>query len=217
MMKFALTPASLMSQRAAYWIGLLYSRLMKLKPMTQARKVVLAFEMNSTILKFIVLTTFALSAGLIHFSASADELGQLFTSPKERAVLNTLREHYDPKRQDHIEVQQSKIPVEAPSQIELNGVVERSDGKNAVWVNGKSTINTKQKGIHINSQNMSANKVRVRLTNPKRTVSMKPGEVYNPESGRVQDIYKVQENKPAKETTCISTRPAANNIALRCE
>jgi hypothetical protein len=167
--------------------------------------------------KLVALTGYVVFVGSVHCSATADELGRLFTTPKERAVLNTLREHYDPKRQDHIEVQQPKIPVETPNQLELNGVVERSDGKNTAWVNGKNTINKKQKGIHINSHNMSANNVQIRITNPNRSVTMKPGEIYNPESGRIQDSYKAQEQRPNEQASCISIRSAEHNIELRCK
>ena len=172
---------------------------------------------KSSAVKYIFLTGCTVLAWCILSSANADSLGRLFTTSKERALLNTLRERYDPKRQEPIEIQQPKIPVETPSQVKLNGVVERSDGRNAAWINGKSTLNTKQKGININSRNMSANNVQIRIANPNRSVSMKPGEVYNPESGRIQDSYKAQQQRSNKQPFCASTRSAGNNIELRCE
>jgi hypothetical protein len=66
--------------------------------------------------------------GLAPFSvASADSLGRLFFTPQERAHLNRVRNGTPLETQPAI--------VTVPSR--LDGFVERSSGKNTVWINGR--------------------------------------------------------------------------------
>lgn len=62
--------------------------------------------------------------GLAAAAWAADPLGRLFFTPDEREAL---------------ERQRARPPVEAapsPSGLTVNGLVQRSDGKAVVWVNG---------------------------------------------------------------------------------
>jgi hypothetical protein len=62
--------------------------------------------------------------GLAAAAWAADPLGRLFFTPDER---------------EQLERQRARPPVEArpaPSGVTVNGLVQRSDGKAVVWVNG---------------------------------------------------------------------------------
>jgi hypothetical protein len=58
--------------------------------------------------------------------AQADSLGKLFFTPQERATLDRFRDGTPPET--------PPVVPTAPSRVD--GFVERSSGKNAIWING---------------------------------------------------------------------------------
>ena len=68
------------------------------------------------------------SAILMLNTSSVFSLERLFTTPAERANLDS-----DRLRVDKVD---SKKPADAPQTLTVNGIVLPRDGKNQVWVNG---------------------------------------------------------------------------------
>ena len=67
-------------------------------------------------------------------AAAADEFGTLFTTPEERARLDRLRrgEPTVPAAPD--------TPAAARHKPALTGYVQRSDGRNTVWIDGRPVV-----------------------------------------------------------------------------
>lgn len=81
-----------------------------------------------------------------------------------------------------------KQPANAP--VKFNGFVKRSSGRSDAWVNGQ----------HVGSDQMltrkldSLNRMRIQVPDSNRIVRMKPGQVMDPISGRVGEVYEMQES-----------------------
>jgi len=67
-------------------------------------------------------------------NASAEELGRLFFTPKERATLNQ-------PQQTVTETPPEELKPASPSSSKMTGYVTRSDGPVTVWRNGKPKYN----------------------------------------------------------------------------
>ena len=89
--------------------------------------------------------TARLSAGLLLAACAlggavrADELGTLFYSPEERARMDQLRRgDVTPARAEGAEPQKT-VPARPPV---LTGYVQRSDGRDTVWIDGRPLVTT---------------------------------------------------------------------------
>ena len=100
--------------------------------------------------------------GLAHAEAekalSDQNLGRLFHSPQQRAVLDELRQ-----RNARIDREQSS------STISLQGIVRRSSGRNTVWLNGQAHSS------HIPVASFGDHSARV-FVGKNKTVELKVGE-----------------------------------------
>lgn len=75
-------------------------------------------------------------------SVRADELGTLFFSPEERARLDQQRRgdlEPPPKAAAATEHGRPAAPARPPV---LTGYVQRSDGRDTVWINGRAVVTT---------------------------------------------------------------------------
>lgn len=127
--------------------------------------------------------------------ANAEEqvpLGRLFFTPTERSTLEILRQNS--KAPDRIikadEIAKDDVaPVAAatPSAIKpviMNGYIGRSDGKNTVWINDQAVSdNNADKALSVGR--LKKNQVQVTVNH--KTANLKPGQVYDPNSGRIFD------------------------------
>ncbi len=126
--------------------------------------------------------------------ASADEpahLGRLFFTPAERSNLDILRQNSkapdkvikadEISKDDDINTDSASS---ASKPVILNGYISRSDGKNTVWVNDQAVSeNNASKALSVGRLNK--NQVQVTVNN--KSVTLKPGQVYDPNSGKVYD------------------------------
>ncbi|MDH5766770.1 MAG: hypothetical protein OEZ38_12210 [Gammaproteobacteria bacterium] len=126
--------------------------------------------------QIMVLTVLAVATSLPVFSGEYSEqsLRTLFTSPQQRQEIDSNRT---------AGTKAEGQTIVGPSSVQINGIVKRSDGKNVVWVNGKSTIDGESiDGIKVYSGNInSKNKIPV-MVDGKR-VYLKPGESWSAETG----------------------------------
>jgi hypothetical protein len=140
-------------------------------------------------MKYLIIL-FALLPSLANAEDQA-AMGRLFFTPAERATLDTLRQNS--KAPDKIikadEIGKDDAPqVEtAPSAIRpviMNGYISRSDGKNTVWVNDQAVSeNSAGKALSVGP----LKKYQVQVTVNHKSANLKPGQVYDPNSGKVYD------------------------------
>lgn len=117
------------------------------------------------------------------FAAYFEEgaLGRLFTTPQQRHRIDLFR------KGKTVGITHDQT---SPSDVKIQGMVIRSDGKNTVWVNGKSTLESSRVGgvnVRLNSLNHKTDSVTVVVN--KKTVRLKPGQVWSEDSGKVTDSY----------------------------
>lgn len=104
---------------------------------------------------------------------SEQSLRSLFTSPQERQEIDNNRAGSTSEGQ----------AIAGPSSVQINGIVKRSDGKNIVWVNGKSTMEDStidSVKVYSNAVN-SKDKIPVMVDG--RKIYLKPGETWSEETG----------------------------------
>jgi hypothetical protein len=114
-----------------------------------------------------------------YFDESA--LGRLFTTPQQRHKIDVFRKGSS----TGITHERS-----SPTDVKVQGIMTRSDGKSTVWVNGKSTLDSNRVGgvnVKLNSLNHKTDKVTVIIN--KNVVRLKPGQTWSEDSGKVTDSY----------------------------
>ncbi len=140
-----------------------------------------------------------LALALITYSSSglAQELGRLFATPEQRAALDVAREAYDPNRREVIvkRVQAAAAPPPPPPsqpmpELLVEGLVIRSSGHNAAWVNGTGMLSgeTTADGIRVEADKTTRG-VRFVLPSGDGTSAVKPGQLLNPDAGEVREQY----------------------------
>ncbi len=119
-------------------------------------------------------------------NGQADTLGRLFTTPQERAALDS---------KSGIKFAARNLGENDPSQqIKLNGTVISSTGKRKIWVNGKNHENKnpdEPRAFIINSK-------QVRLDTPYGTQGklMKPGQVLDLTDGKIHESFMLDKDQP---------------------
>lgn len=123
------------------------------------------------------------------------KIGRLFTTPAERRNLDYLRqskkelvknEAQEPTNENTLNVERDKIK---DSIVALQGFVKRNDGKDAtLWINGKSVQEhsvSETMGVRVLRQ--KEGKVSIQFKESGKILRLKPGQIYQPESGRVTE------------------------------
>lgn len=138
---------------------------------------------------FILLTT---QIALMQATQAAQPIGRLFTSPAERSTLNYLRQTKKVMMVAPVETtdqQAESAPVELPDAINVQGYVKRSDGKDGtVWINNQAMQeNTGNKDVQVGSLPENGNRVPLKLPANGRRLTLKAGQVYDPQNNRVRE------------------------------
>lgn len=124
---------------------------------------------------------------------AAEPMGRLFSTPEERNDLDYLRES---KKNQPIEtetvVEESVIerrPIALPDAINVQGYVKRNDGKDStVWINGEAIQeNSGNKDVRVGKLPSNSNRIPIRIPANGQQLSLKAGQVYDPESNRVRE------------------------------
>jgi hypothetical protein len=136
-------------------------------------------------------------------TVAADSLGRLFTTPAERASLDYLRQT------KKVEVLETDKPAEAeaaptvPSSISVQGYVKRGDGqKGTVWVNQKPMQESSGTDeVQVGKLRSDGNQVQLKLPANGKSLSLKAGQVYVPETDSVsENSGRIEAVQPKKET-----------------
>jgi len=119
-------------------------------------------------------------------TAASIERLRFFTTPEERQRLDSLRERpVQPEQQQKVAVKK-QAPQSLPS-VQVQGIVVRSGGPNAAWVNDGNTLAGEliEGGLRVQA---GANaEVRILLPN-QGSVALRPGQFYDPVSGKTTGI-----------------------------
>lgn len=120
---------------------------------------------------------------------ATEPLGRLFSTPAERANLDFLRQT------KKVELPQADQPVPVatapalPSSISVQGYVKRSDGKQStVWVNHTPIQENSDTSEVQVGKLRDGNQVQLKLPANGKRLSLKPGQVYIPETDSVSEI-----------------------------
>ena len=151
--------------------------------------------MRSTLL---IALTLSIAMGAVS-PATAESLGRLFTTPAERAQLQRLRTAppvvVKPAPPPASAAELPSPPPEVPP-VTVNGVVIRSRGEGAAWVNGKNTYDGDLSADHVtvNTQGLHSTRVTIETPSHLPDVALKPGQTYHPETGRITELYSAPES-----------------------
>ncbi|MBK8162571.1 MAG: hypothetical protein IPK65_05315 [Gammaproteobacteria bacterium] len=118
-------------------------------------------------------------AGAAPADPGAQDLGRLFTSRLERAEIDRMRVA-QPRRPDEAAASGGTAAVPFAA-TRLDGMVRRSGGRDALWLNGYRT--------ELDDGADARSRVRVTLPGTGRIVWMKPGQVFDPATGAVREAY----------------------------
>lgn len=131
----------------------------------------------------------ALMFGLPGF-VYADSFGRLFTTPKQRVILDNLR--HTPRSQSALKINTKKSAQK--KLLKVNGVVVRSDGKNTVWINGTSNPggNNSLVGVEVLNHDINSGSVSMMLSSRNKNISLKPGQTIDLMTGKINRSYKVK-------------------------
>ena len=123
-------------------------------------------------------------------AAATPTLGRLFFSAEERAALDEARRR--PAAAVAAPAEKSLPP--GPEYVTLNGVVRRSDGSTAVWLNnrmieGKRTYD----GLEVTDSKRAPGPANVTVKVPQagRSVDLRVGQELDVISGKVQERYRL--------------------------
>ena len=119
-------------------------------------------------------------------------MGRLFSSPAERSTLNYLRQT---KKSlvvapvQELTQQAEPAPVVLPDAINMQGYVKRSDGKQGtVWINNQAMPeNSGNKDVQVGRLPENGNRIPLKLPANGRRLTLKAGQVYDPENNRVTE------------------------------
>lgn len=137
---------------------------------------------------------------LIQTAQAAQPIGRLFSSPAERSTLNYLRQTKKALVAAPVQefTQQAEpAPVVLPDAINMQGYVKRSDGKQGtVWINNKAMQeNSGNKDVQVGNLPENGNRVPLKLHANGRRLTLKAGQVYDPENNRVTESRSYSINK----------------------
>lgn len=134
---------------------------------------------------------YALLLGLLGLAAlpgsAAEPLGRLFMTPAERQELDALRTPGGDVWSDARQLA-APAPVPASSQVLVNGVVRRSRGPDVVCVNGRQA-SSGTGGIRLKQGPDATNRVTLEAPADGSSVRLKPGQYWEPATGRVANCY----------------------------
>ena len=127
-----------------------------------------------------------------HVSVAAEPIGRLFSSPAERSTLNYLRQAKKPNQVIQPETPSTQIVPEQralPEAINMQGYVKRSDGKQGtVWINDQAMQeNSGNQDVQVGKLPQNGNRIPIKLPANGKRLTLKAGQVYDPESNRVSE------------------------------
>ena len=124
---------------------------------------------------------------------AAQPLGRLFTTPAERSNLDYLRQTKKPLpaavNAPTEGAMAETAPVVLPDAINMQGYVKRNDGKQGtVWINNNAMQEgSGNKDVQVGRLPTNGNRVPIKLPANGKHLTLKAGQVYDPENNQVRE------------------------------
>ena len=134
---------------------------------------------------FVLMSNFLMPGTAI----GAESFGRLFTTPAERANLDYLRKTTQlPKIVANQPAETEAVPA-VQSPVSIEGYVKRGDGKKGtVWVNNAPIQEGSDSGgVAVGKLRRDGNQVQLKLPASGKNLSLKAGQVYDPETDSVSE------------------------------
>ena len=123
--------------------------------------------------------------------AASAELGRLFFTQAQRNALDMARTQNIRLEIGNEETERQQNGANAaplPQTVRLNGMIQRSDGNNTVWLNDKPITGQNAAGMSF-STNRNDSKVKLQLPDGGRSMDLKVGQTAEINSGTVEESY----------------------------
>lgn len=131
----------------------------------------------------------AVSQPLLAQPATSIEHQRFFTTPDERSRLDALRlSTREPAKKEQVVVKKKAPPPPPLPRVEVHGIVVRSRGPNAAWVNDGNTLRGDSVDEGVRVQADADGQARILLPN-RGSVALRPGQSYDPASGETTGIH----------------------------
>ena len=127
---------------------------------------------------------------------------RLFTTSAQRRLIDHPDQQGEAVIINNVTRQTSVSP---PKQVELSGVVLRSDGKHMVWINGESELSQTHDSVNARPLWVRKDSIKVPVRTQQTTVQLKPGQVWLPDKKRVEEQYQQASPQPVAELDLPST------------
>ena len=158
-------------------------------------------------------TTIWLAASLLMLPSAVNaELGRLFFTQAQRNALDMARKQNIRLEIGNEETERQQNGANAaplPQTVRLNGMIQRSDGNNTVWLNNKPITGQNAAGMSF-STNRNDSKVKLQLPDGGRSLDLKVGQTAEINSGTVEESYnrrsanRVEDKAPTGPTNVVA-------------
>jgi hypothetical protein len=151
-------------------------------------------------------------------TATAAELGRMFFTPAQRATLDAAR-----KQNVRVEIgnDEAERPPASPAAaaptaqtVRLNGVIQRSDGKNTVWLNNKPVTGSESGNLNVTT-NRNDTRVKLQVPDSGRSMDLKVGQSAEILSGTIEESYKRRPPAPKAEEKPLLPGPGNDAAAVQ--
>ena len=116
---------------------------------------------------------------------AAEPLGRLFFSPAQRNALDAGKQVAKPRT---VRTTRTVAP-RGPRAVTLNGVVTRSDGESAVWINGHEAGGKTVPGVRASASATDPTSAQLRIGGAQKSVRLRVGQQLDRVSGKVLEPY----------------------------
>ena len=158
-------------------------------------------------------TTIWLAASLLMLPSAVNaELGRLFFTQAQRNALDMARKQNIRLEIGNEETERQQNGANAaplPQTVRLNGMIQRSDGNNTVWLNDKPITGQNAAGMSF-LINCNDSKVKLQLPDGGRSMDLKVGQTAEINSGTVEESYnrrsanRVEDKTPTGPTNVVA-------------
>ncbi len=129
------------------------------------------------------LTSVLIASVVIPLQGIADEpFGRLFFTPAQRSAL-------DAGKQVRTRKAPSAPAMRGPREVTLNGLVTRSDGGTAVWINGHEAGSKGVPGVRASASAIDPTSAQLRVGGAHKSVRLRVGQRLDPVTGEVLEPY----------------------------
>lgn len=113
---------------------------------------------------------------------AAEPLGRLFFTPAQRSALDAGSRIGEPR------VARPPAP-QGPRELKLNGVVTRSDGESAIWVNGSLLSSEPQSWLNATVSSSDPIAAQMKPRGLRKSVRLRVGQHVDAMTGKITEAY----------------------------